>query len=171
MKIKEERIKALAIIKEYEDIQQKIPDNVDYITYESHVALHGGPNVITVMEAEDHLKFLEKVESMTDEEIERIKAIPIYKDDMREVKDIKDKYGFSWSQMKALRGGVDRTELMTLQEMRNALGDSRKAFSERYEIPLRTLEDWEAGRRKPAPYILKLLERAVLQDLEAKKAE
>lgn len=60
---------------------------------------------------------------------------------------------------------------MTLQEMRNALGDSRRAFSERYEIPLRTLEDWEAGRRKPAPYILKLLERAVLQDLEAKEAE
>ena len=60
---------------------------------------------------------------------------------------------------------------MTIHEMQIALGDTRKKFSERYGIPLRTLEDWEAGRRKPAPYILKLLERAVLQDLEAKKTE
>lgn len=171
MNIKEERTKALAIIEEYDEIQKKIANDDDYPTYESYVELNGGPNVMTVMAAKDQLKFLEKVESMTDEEIERIKAIPIYKDDMREVKDIKDKYEFSWSQMKALRGGVDRTELMTLQEMRNALGDSRRGFSERYEIPLRTLEDWEAGRRKPAPYILKLLERAVLQDLEIKKSE
>lgn len=55
---------------------------------------------------------------------------------------------------------------MTIKEMREALGDSRKKFSERYEIPVRTLEDWEAGRRNPAPYILKLLERVVNEDLK-----
>ena len=60
---------------------------------------------------------------------------------------------------------------MTIHEMQVALGDTRKKFSERYEIPVRTLEDWEAGKRKPAPYILKLLERAVLQDLEEMEEE
>ena len=171
MNIKEERTKALAIIEEYDEIQKKIADDDDYPTYESYVELNGGPNVMTVMAAKNQLKFLDIVDGMTEDEIKRIKDIPIYQDDMREVNDIKEKYGLSWSQMKSLRGGVDRTEHMTLQEMRKALGDSQKAFSKRYEIPLRTLEDWEAGRRKPAPYILKLLERAVLQDLEIKRPE
>ena len=62
-------------------------------------------------------------------------------------------------------------EKMTIHEMQVALGYTRKKFSERYEIPVRTLEDWEAGKRKPAPYILKLLERAVLQDLKEMEEE
>ena len=57
-------------------------------------------------------------------------------------------------------------EKMTIKEIRTMTGLTQKAFAEFYEIPKRTLEDWEAGRRTPAPYIVKLLERAALEDFE-----
>lgn len=34
---------------------------------------------------------------------------------------------------------------------------SRKEFSEHVGIPVRTLEDWEAGRRTPPEYIPRLI--------------
>ena len=34
---------------------------------------------------------------------------------------------------------------------------SRKEFSEHTGIPVRTLEDWEAGRRTPPDYIPRLI--------------
>ena len=34
---------------------------------------------------------------------------------------------------------------------------TRKAFSEHTGIPVRTLEDWEAGRRTPPEYIPRLI--------------
>ena len=39
-----------------------------------------------------------------------------------------------------------------------------KEFSDKYEIPYRTLQDWTSGRRNPPDYVLKLLERAIIQD-------
>lgn len=53
---------------------------------------------------------------------------------------------------------------MTIQEMREYLGVSRAEFSRRYEIPTRTLDDWEKGRRTPPPYVVELLKRAVISD-------
>lgn len=55
---------------------------------------------------------------------------------------------------------------MTITEMREYLGTSRVAFSRLYKIPVRTLENWESGARKPPEYILYLLERAVKGDKE-----
>ena len=42
-------------------------------------------------------------------------------------------------------------------EMRNSIGESRAKFSEHIGIPLRTLEDWEAGKRTPPEYIPRLI--------------
>lgn len=57
---------------------------------------------------------------------------------------------------------------MTIKEMRICLGGemplSKAEFSRRYKIPLRTLEDWEAGKRTPPEYVIYLLERAVITD-------
>ena len=50
---------------------------------------------------------------------------------------------------------------MTIAEMRNYIGISRAEFSRRYNIPLRTLESWEAGVRTPPEYVLDLLEESV----------
>lgn len=53
---------------------------------------------------------------------------------------------------------------MTIKEMRKHLNVSRAEFSRRYNIPIRTLEDWENEKRTPPEYVISLLERAVLED-------
>lgn len=50
---------------------------------------------------------------------------------------------------------------LTITEMRNYIGVSRAEFSRRYNIPIRTLESWEAGVRTPPEYVLNLLEESV----------
>ena len=42
------------------------------------------------------------------------------------------------------------------------LGISRAEMHRRYQIPIRTLEDWEAGKYKPADYIEILLAYTLL---------
>lgn len=46
---------------------------------------------------------------------------------------------------------------MTIREFRLMLGIKQKDFAEKYHIPLRTLQDWESGRRKPPEYLPPLL--------------
>mgnify|MGYP000843743816 CR=1 FL=1 len=55
---------------------------------------------------------------------------------------------------------------MELKEMRKLLGLSQAAFGDRYNIPVRTIQDWESGRRKAPVYVLELLERVVTEDSE-----
>ena len=55
--------------------------------------------------------------------------------------------------------------MMTIKELRSLTGLSQKVFSDKYEIPKRTIEDWEAERRTPPEYVIKLLERVVKEDL------
>lgn len=50
------------------------------------------------------------------------------------------------------------------EEIRKILGISRAAFSRKYNIPIRTLEDWDAGKKNPPEYVMDLLERAVRED-------
>lgn len=45
----------------------------------------------------------------------------------------------------------------TIKELRESTGMPRKEFSEHMGIPVRTLEDWEAGRRTPPDYIPRLI--------------
>ena len=61
---------------------------------------------------------------------------------------------------------------MDIKEMRELLHESRAAFSRRYNIPVRTLENWEAEKNKCPDYVRELLERAVREDSkEMKKGE
>lgn len=48
---------------------------------------------------------------------------------------------------------------MTIQELREKTGLSQSKFAEYFGLPLRTVQEWEQGRRKPPDYIPKLLER------------
>ena len=57
---------------------------------------------------------------------------------------------------------------MTTKELREHLNISRAEFSRRYNIPIRTLENWESGKSKCPDYVRQLLERAVLEDCEVK---
>lgn len=45
----------------------------------------------------------------------------------------------------------------SIKKLRESTGMSRKEFSEHTGIPVRTLEDWEAGRRTPPEYVPKLI--------------
>ena len=54
---------------------------------------------------------------------------------------------------------------MEIKEVRKALGLSLKKFSERYKIPLRTLENWEGNKNTPPDYVLELLEYKIKNDL------
>ena len=58
---------------------------------------------------------------------------------------------------------------MTPKEMRELLGVSRAEFSRRYGIPIRTLENWDAGINEPPEWALNLLERVVTDDASGGK--
>lgn len=54
---------------------------------------------------------------------------------------------------------------MTIKEARLVAGLSRAEMSRRFEIPLRTIEEWEAERRTPPKYVEKL----IIEKLETMK--
>jgi putative transcriptional regulator len=57
---------------------------------------------------------------------------------------------------------------MGVKELRKLTGLSQTAFGEKYDIPMRTIQNWENGVRVPPNYILKLLERVVKEDFDIK---
>lgn len=57
---------------------------------------------------------------------------------------------------------------MTSTEIRYIAGMSRVAFARKYGIPIRTIEDWDAGKTHPPEWVMALLERAVREDKERK---
>lgn len=56
-----------------------------------------------------------------------------------------------------------------IKALRAQTGLSQAAFCKQYDIPLRTLQHWEAQTRTPAHYIIKLLARAVAIDYPPEK--
>ncbi len=58
---------------------------------------------------------------------------------------------------------------MDIREMRNALGDTQSEFAARYNIPFRTIQNWEAGTRKPPEYVVSLLQSRLQSDLVNRK--
>lgn len=58
---------------------------------------------------------------------------------------------------------------MNIREMRIRLGDTQSEFAARYNIPFRTVQNWETGTRKPPEYIIDLLEQRTKEDLANRK--
>ena len=58
---------------------------------------------------------------------------------------------------------------MNIREMRTWLGDTQSEFAIRYNIPFRTVQNWETGVRKPPEYIMNLLEQRIKEDLINRK--
>lgn len=56
------------------------------------------------------------------------------------------------------------------ERIRKILDISRAEFSRRYHIPVRTLEQWDAGKATPPAYVIELLERVVREDKNMKYA-
>ena len=55
---------------------------------------------------------------------------------------------------------------MEIKELRMLSGLSQQAFSEKYGIPKRSIENWEGGKRNPPEYVVNLLERVVKEDIK-----
>lgn len=53
---------------------------------------------------------------------------------------------------------IDMELAEKIRKIREQMGLSRKDFSIHVGIPLRTIEDWEAGRRRPPEYVPRLIE-------------
>ena len=49
---------------------------------------------------------------------------------------------------------------MGIKEIREEKGITQKQMSEELGIPVRTLQDWEAGKRKPPAYVMSLILKA-----------
>lgn len=58
---------------------------------------------------------------------------------------------------------------MDIKELRLQLGDTQSEFAARYDIPFRTIQNWESEVRKPPKYILDLLEQRINTDLINRK--
>ena len=53
---------------------------------------------------------------------------------------------------------------MTIKEIREKSGMTRAEFSRTYNIPARSLENWESGKTKCPPYLVEMLWRIVTED-------
>ena len=56
-----------------------------------------------------------------------------------------------------------------LKELRSITGLSQKAFGEWLNIPVRTIEEWEAGRRRPPKYVVELIEYKVRREYDGRQ--
>lgn len=54
---------------------------------------------------------------------------------------------------------------MTIKELRSLTGLSQVKFAEKYNIPRRTIENWETDSRKCPEYVMQLLEFKVKADI------
>ena len=62
--------------------------------------------------------------------------------------------------------GMDRKDYII--ELRDRTGMTRKEFCEYFDIPYRTLQDWELGNRKMPDYLLRLMEYKLLMEKKIK---
>ena len=53
-----------------------------------------------------------------------------------------------------------------IKEIRNMTGLSQVDFAEKYNIPVRTIENWESNVRTPPTYVLDMLHQTVLNSIE-----
>ena len=59
----------------------------------------------------------------------------------------------------------------TIKTLCEAYGISQTALARRFDIPLRTVQDWHAGRRKPPAYVVNMLTDLLEYDQKAKGEE
>ena len=88
--------------------------------------------------------------------------------DLREIKHIPAEYLSEEAEPYMYRfyglSKGDPSATVSVSDLRALAGISRSEFSRRYGIPVRTMEDWESGKRTPPEYVVNLLERVVKED-------
>lgn len=88
-----------------EAMRRNAQDTID--AYDRHCADKNSKEEYSVSAILDAKRIVDLCDNVfpkiTAEEWDRIHAVPVYKQDMRECKDIKDKYGLSWNELRSLR--------------------------------------------------------------------
>lgn len=73
--------------------------------------------------------------------------------------------------IKNVKRGWEMNTANIIKELRQQTGMNRREFSEYTKIPVRTLEDWEAGKRTPPEYVPRLLNYQLMYDKWIKNKE
>lgn len=50
-----------------------------------------------------------------------------------------------------------RLKMMDIKKLRIRTGMTQKEFAKYFNIPKRTIENWEGGQRTPPPYVVELI--------------
>ena len=58
-----------------------------------------------------------------------------------------------------IRAVEDMNNTLDVKELRQSTGMSQSKLAEYFGIPVRTLQDWEQGKRRPPEYIPKMMQR------------
>ena len=58
-----------------------------------------------------------------------------------------------------------------MKELRESTGLNRKDFCEKFDIPYRTMTEWELGHRNAPPYVLRLLTYYIEMQRELEEKE
>ncbi len=85
--------------------------------------------------------------------IERDSERDVWQETLEAVRDIK----------KGNIGGMETVELSPVVEARQKTGLSQSRFAELLGVSVRTLQDWEQGRRKPSRAAMSLIQIAKLR--------
>ena len=55
-----------------------------------------------------------------------------------------------------------------IKELRKSMGLSQSKFAEKFDIPVRTLQQWEQGRSEPPVYVIKMISYIMLLETMGK---
>lgn len=100
----------------------------------------------------------------TKEELDRLHQIYAHpSQEWSKAKDIKDKYDLSWNELKMV-AKIEDEDLTTIKAIRSYSNLTQAAFARKYDIPKRSIENWEGGKAKAPEYLIKLLARVVKED-------
>lgn len=97
-----------------------------------------------------------------DIELDGERRLPTKEDLLKYLLVLAEDYGY-YSTLSLLE--QDKTPAENVQKIRHYSKLSQEAFSKKYKIPKRTIENWENNTRTPPQYVLELLEKAVCMDL------
>lgn len=53
---------------------------------------------------------------------------------------------------------------MTIKEICEKYGYTQTALAKRFDIPLRTIQDWHAGRRTPPDYVVRMMDELLQRE-------
>lgn len=69
-----------------------------------------------------------------------------------------------WERLGGMTEEQEVADRVGIRQMREYTGLNRKQFCDKYDIPYRTMQDWEDGKSKPVEWAERLLRRAVRED-------